>query len=41
MPNFDEIQLCHLQVDAMVEELEDNMVSRQSVPITTLLALCR
>ncbi|XP_076458518.1 calpain-9-like [Babylonia areolata] len=22
--NFDEVQLCHLQVDAMIEELEDN-----------------
>ena len=25
--NFDEIQLCHLQVDAMLDELDDNTVS--------------
>lgn len=24
--NFQEIQLCHLQIDAMVEELRDNQV---------------
>ena len=27
MANFDEVLLCHLQVDAMIEEMEDNNVS--------------
>ncbi|KAL8585039.1 hypothetical protein ACOMHN_043675 [Nucella lapillus] len=28
MKNFDEVQLCHLQVDAMIEEMDDNEVKQ-------------